>query len=198
MTLPSLSLKALILSTLFAASGSRANSIFQELQDMMDEMHARQKALWNAIEKETTAFKDAKKQSKFGIKIDENIDAAQINITIAGLNINGEKPDASFQSEPDSQTMKLEIPLSSGRLEINTQDSFVSVSCQQKESADQDNGAHMFMRNINQGRVMTLKPDMQAIPKISYQKESQTLTITIACQQSARKQNKKAISIDVK
>lgn len=197
MTTSSPLFKAFALSSLFLASGIRA-SIFQEFQDMFDEMHARQKSLLNAIERETALQNDTKKQPKCGIKIDEDIDAASIRITVTGIAINGDKPDATFQAEPESEMMKLEIPLTSGKVEINTQDSFVSVSCQQKESTDQENSSRMFARNINQGRVMTLKPDMQALPKISYEKENKTLIITFACQPSARKQNKKAIAIDVK
>lgn len=197
MNTPSNHVKIIALSSLFLATGSQAYSIFQEFQDMFDEMHARQKALLNAIEKET-AIHESKKQAKFSIKIEEDTDASHIKISVTGISINGDKPDATFEAESETRLMKLEIPLNFGRIEINTQDSFVSVSCQQKETAEQESSSRVFARTYNQARVMNLKPDMQAMPKISYDKESKTLTVTLACQPSARTQNKKAIAIDVK
>lgn len=172
---------------------------FEDLSDLFEEMHQMHRNMEQRMLKlfEEPEESSNKQKAATSIKIEEVADKNSIIISLNGVVPKNEKPDASLNMDQLQEKIELEVPLLNGKVDVNYQKSLMTVRFVQQGTEEKKNeqGTHeqRFARVYNQGQFIRLKPDFSKMPKISYDKGSKTMTITIAADDTAASNHMKTV-----
>jgi hypothetical protein len=185
----------LLLSCLVATSaGAFHHSHFKEMADLFEQMHQMQAQLFGQYQENEPNSSSTKQFITQKMSVMEQPDKKAITISIAGVDITGEQPDASMEMNNENQTLSLTIALMSGSVTTSVYDSLIALQLSQKTTENQSS----YISNRSTTQSITLRPDLEILPKIQYLKESKTLTIILTTQETTQKKAKQTVPIELK
>ena len=176
----------------------------RELFEEMDKVHKKiEQQIFSSFNDHTQQIKN---QSKVSLKINEQPEAHKVEVVVEGVQIKGEKPDASLAIDQDQSKVTLEVPLHNGTINIDAQNtlsdrSILSVNLSLK--SDQTNGTQpinqqRFAQSFNRTEMVKSGVDLTKLPTISFDKEKNQLSIALGMQESGKQQSKTTIPIEIK
>lgn len=151
--------------------------LFQDMQQMRESMFKMQEKMVTSLRE---SFKHESINSpKATISIGEEPSRKSVVITLDGVEIAGEHPEASATFDKIHKTASIEIPFEHGALVIQSKKAYLSVDCTISSKQDVNGARSSSSRSFRNAQLLSAEIDYEKMPTISYEKEGKKLNIEL-------------------
>lgn len=172
-----------VLSTCFSTRPSMDDDTF--LHEFFNEMHQMRESMFKMQEKMVSSMRESFKSEgastpKVSVSIGEQPSRQSVLISLEGVELAGEHPEASANFDKAHQTASIEIPFEHGSLVIQTKKAYLSVDCTISHKKDVDGRHSSSSRSFRNAQLLSAEIDYEKMPVFSYEKETKRLKVELS------------------
>jgi len=171
------------LSTCFSSRPSMDHDNF--LEEFFQGMNQIRESMFTMQGKMVTSLRESFKSEQMNspkatISIGEEPSRQSVVISLDGVDISGEHPEASATFDKSLKAASIEIPFEHGSLVIQSKKDYLSVDCTITNKQDSNGKQSTSSRSFRNAQLLSAEIDYEKMPTISYEKDGKILKVELA------------------